>query len=165
MERQGRGGPVQARVEGRRREDAWDHHGPGLKREKSGGTPCGGWERITVNAANSSALSLWGEEFYRSLPPPSPPRALSSGPDSLNNEAQQSSPHGSLSCRIPRPADWPEDAIYDCIRLHKQATHNVLHTKEARSSILHVDHFPFNLFCLAEASGLIKERSLQIGAF
>lgn len=73
MERQGRGGPVQARVEGRRREDAWDHHGPGLKREKSGGTPCGGWERITVNAANSSALSLWGEEFYRSLPPPPRP--------------------------------------------------------------------------------------------
>lgn len=35
-------------------------------------------------------------------------------------------------------------------------------TKEPHSSILHVDHFLFNLFCLAEATGLIKEQSLQI---
>lgn len=34
--------------------------------------------------------------------------------------------------------------------------------KEPQSSILHVDHFLFNLFCLAEATGLIKEQSLQI---
>lgn len=39
--------------------------------------------------------------------------------------------------------------------------HTMPPTKEPQSSILHVDHFLFNLFCLAEATGLIKEQSLQ----
>lgn len=112
----------------------------------------------------SLVCSLWGEQFYSSLPPSYHHLHPPLGADSLNNRDLQSSPHGSLSSRIPRPADWPKDAIYDCIRLHKQATHNVPTTKEAQSSILHVDHFPFNLFCLVEASGLIKEQSLQIQA-
>lgn len=103
--------------------------------------------------------SVWGKEFYSSLPPLGPPLRA----DSFNNAAQQSSPHGSLSCSIPRHADWPGDAIYDCIRLHKQAIHNVWCTKEALSSILHVGHFPFTLFCLGEASCLIKEQSLNSG--
>lgn len=34
--------------------------------------------------------------------------------------------------------------------------HTMSPTKEPQSSILHVDHFLFNLFCLAEATGLIK---------
>lgn len=160
MERQSRGGTVQTRVEGRRRKDAWDHHGPELKVSEI--------LRVSKLEENTSCeclrtllvFSLRGEELYRSMATPLPP--LLDPPlraDSSNNGAQQSSPNGSLSCCIPRAADWSADAIYDCIRLHKQATHNVLTTKEAQSSILHVDHFPFNLFCLAEARDLIKDKS------
>lgn len=162
VQRQSGGRSVQPRVQGRRREYAWDHHGPGLEKKSERKLGYSLWSLGEIQSCEwlltPLVSSLGWEEFYSSLPPLGPPLSA----DSLNNGAQQSSPHGSLSCSIPRPADWPEDAIYDCIRLHKQARHNVSFTKEAGSSILHVDHFPLSLFCLAEASGLIKEQSLHI---
>lgn len=131
---------------------------------------CVSWGILPVLVKNESCellltpllFSLWGEELYSSLTRPPSSSALRSGLTASTMGPQQSSPHGSLSCLSPRPADWLTGAIYDCIRLHKRATHNVPATKEAQSSILHVDHFPFNLFCLAEASRLIKDQSLQI---
>lgn len=72
--------------------------------------------------------SLLGEELYSSRPLLAPlllpPSALLSGLTAPTMDLNKVLLMGRLR-RSPRRADWPEDAIYDRITLHKQATHNV----------------------------------------